>query len=93
MSLDEMDKKLIHLDKVLAFILGNIWSLWAWKSDYFGIAKGVALLVLMMSEKIWRLLVINACKKAQLILSKDQELCMVSRLLDSKNPEKGFPTQ
>jgi hypothetical protein len=34
MSLDEMDKKLIHLDKVLAFILGNIWSLWAWKSDF-----------------------------------------------------------
>ena len=62
MSLDKMDEKFIHLDKVLAFIMGNIWSSWAWKSDYFRIAKAVALLALMMSEKICRLLVINVCK-------------------------------
>jgi len=28
MSLDKMDETFIHLDKVLAFMLGNIWSSW-----------------------------------------------------------------
>ena len=30
MSLDKMDEELIHLDKVLAFILGNIWNMKKW---------------------------------------------------------------
>jgi hypothetical protein len=92
MSLDKMDEKFIHLDKVLAFILGNIWSSWAWKSDYFRIAKAVALLALIMSEILCRLLVIHVCKKAQLILSKDQKLCCQGCLISKILKKAALPT-